>query len=188
MSDTAKNPLNSLIESLFSSKKTILLIVGFAAITLSLSIIIPIMLDATTHLSFPSIGTIHTIGVKAYYDADLQNLTTQIRWGTTYPGSSTNVTLYLKSISNTKTKLQLQTANWTFYNSTNAALSGPSGTSPYLNLTWNYNDTAIDPSRTIIVTLTLYVTDSQTFTQFLVNNHLTSFSFDIIIFATEEID
>ena len=188
MPRTAQNPRDSLIKPLRHHKKTVLLTVGVAAITLSLSIIVPILLDTTTHFNFPSIGTIRTIGVKAYYDPSLQNQTTQIQWGTTYPGSTTNATLYIKSTSNTKTTLHLQTANWTFRNYTDAIVPGPDNATPYLNLTWNYNGTTISPSQTIPVILALSVTDSQTFTQFLVDNNVTSFSFDIIISATEQID
>jgi hypothetical protein len=147
---------------------------------------IPPLLDVTTHVNFPSIGTIRTIGVKAYNDSNLQNIITQIMWGATYLGSIINVTLYVKSVSNTETTLDLQTANWTFLNSTNAIVSGPNKTTQYLNLTWNYNNTVINPGEAIPVTLTLSVTDSPTFTQFLINNNVTSFSFDIVVRATEK--
>jgi hypothetical protein len=185
-SGTAKRPLNLLIKSPSHQTRTILLIVGVAAITLSLSIIIPALLDVTTRLNFPSIGTIRTIGVKAYNNANMQNETTQIQWGKVYTGSSTNVTLYLKSTSNIKTVLYLQTANWTLFNSTEATISGPNSTTPYLNLTWNYNNTAINPGQTIPVTLTLSVANSLTFTQFLVTKEVRYFSFDIIITAEEQ--
>lgn len=151
---------------------------------MSLSIIIPAILDATTHVNFQSIGTIRTIGVRAYYDPNLQNVTTQIQWGTIYPGSSTNITLYVRSLSSTQTELHLQTANWTFFNSTNAIVSGSSNTTSYLSLTWNYTNASISPSQVIPVTLTLSAADSQTFTQFLIDNKVTGFSFDIIISAT----
>jgi len=186
MSRKTKNSLDSLIKSLTHSKRTILLIVGVAIITFSLTILISVLLDATTHFNFPSLGTIHTIGVKAYYDPNLENMTTQIEWGKTYPGSTANVTLYIKSISNTKTALHLQTANWAFRNSTNAIVSGPNSTTPYLNLTWNYNNTIINPDQTIPITLTLSVTNSSTFTRFLKENDVTNFSFDITISATEQ--
>jgi hypothetical protein len=183
---TAENPLDTFIKSLRHQKKTILLIVGVAAITLSLSIIIPMLIDMTTHLNLPSVGMVYTIGVKAYYDPGLKNITTQIQWGKTYPGSSINKTLYIKSISNVQTQLHLQTANWTLLNSTNAIVSGPSPTTPYLNLTWNYDNKTIIPGKVIHVTLTLSVADSQTFVQFLVDNKVTSFRFDIVIDAVEQ--
>ena len=180
------NPLDSLVKSLSRQKKTILLIASVAAITLSLSIIIPGLIDTTTKLNLPSVGTIYTVGVKAYYDPALQNVTTQIQWGKTYTGSSTNVTLYIKSISSIQTRLQLQTANWVFLNSTNAIVLGPSNATPYLNLTWNYKNATISPSQVIPVTLTLSIANSPTFIQFLMDNKVSSFSFDIIISAIEQ--
>jgi hypothetical protein len=187
VSRTAENPRDSFIKSLRHQKKIIPLIVSAVAIALVLSlfIIIP-MLDPTAHLHLPSIGTIRTVGVKAYYDPNLQNITTQIQWGETYPGSTNNITIYIKSTSNIQTKLDLQTGNWTFLNSTNAVVSGPDNTTPYLNLTWNYNNATINPGQAIPVTLTLSVTDSPTFTQFLVNSNVVCFSFDIVISAAEQ--
>jgi hypothetical protein len=186
LSGTAENSLDTFIKSIRQQKRTILLIASVAAITLSLSIIIPMMLSTTTHLNLPSIGTIRTIGVKAYYDPTLKNVTTQIQWGKMYPGWVTNVTLYMKSVSNVQTQLRLQTANWTFYNGTNAVVSGPSNVTQYLNLTWNYTGTALSPSQVIPVNLTLSVAESPTFVQFLIHNRVTSFSFDIIIAAVEQ--
>jgi hypothetical protein len=96
------------------------------------------------------------------------------------------VTLYVESISNVQTKLSLQTANWTFFNSANEVVSGPNETTPYLNLTWNYNNASISPGQIIPITLTLSVTDSPTFINFLADNRVTGFSFDITISATEQ--
>jgi len=188
MSKAVKHSLNPLFKTLRDRKKTILLIIGVAAITLSISIIIPVLLDATVHFKFPSIGTIRTIGVKAFYDPNLQNITTQIQWGTSYPGSTKNITLYIESTSNTNTQLHVQTGNWTFFNSTDAIVSGPGNITQYLTLTWNYNGTTLNPGQQIPVTLTLSVTESSTFTQFLIDNKVTSFSFDIVISATEQTD
>jgi hypothetical protein len=47
------------------SKKTVLLIIVVAAVTLFLSAAISIILENVTSVSLPSIGNIHTIGVKA---------------------------------------------------------------------------------------------------------------------------
>ncbi|HML02439.1 MAG TPA: hypothetical protein VK487_03590 [Candidatus Bathyarchaeia archaeon] len=187
MPGTAKKPLNSVIKSLPDQKRTILLIVGVAAIALSLSLIVPALLDTTSHLNFISMGNIRTIGVSAFYDSNFQNETTNIQWGTIYSGSLNNVTLYLKSTSNAETILHLQAANWTFLNSSNPIVSGPNQTTPYLNLTWNYNNTTIVPGQAIPITLTLSVTDSPAFTQFLLNNDVTGFSFDIVISAIEQL-
>ena len=136
-------------------------------------------------MSLPSVGTISTIGVRVYFDLALRNVTNQITWGTIQPGSTTNVTLYIESTSNTETTLHLETANWTFLNSKNAMVFGPNQTTPFLNLTWSYNDTMITPGQVIPVTLTLSVTDAPTFTQMLSANNVTGFRFDMIISAEQ---
>jgi hypothetical protein len=183
---TSENPLDASSQWPRDRKKTILLAVSIVAITLSISIIVPMMLNATIRTNLSSWGTIHIIGAKVYYDSALTNATAQIQWGKTYPGSLNNVTLYIESVSNVQTQLRLQTANWTFLNSTNAIVSGPSSATPYLNLTWNYDNTTLNPSQAIPVTLTLSVSDSQTFIQFLLDNKVTSFGFDIMINAIEQ--
>lgn len=176
-----KAQLNSLISFLRSSKKMILLILLVAVATILVTTVISIWLSRFHNLNFPSIGTINTIGVKAYWDTTLHNKTTQIQWDTIYPGTSKNVTLYIQSDSNIDTILELKTANWTFLDSTNKIVYGPSNTSQYMNLTWNYDNTTLNPNETIQVTLTLHADNSQSFIQYLINNNVNLFSFDIII-------
>ena len=102
-----------------------------------------------------------------------------------YPGNSNNVTLYLQSVSNVKTTLELQTTNWTLLNSNGTIVSGPSNSTNYMNLTWDYNNTTVNPKQTVPVTLTLAIDNSDNFIWFLINNNVTQFSFDIIISANE---
>ncbi|MCW3986015.1 MAG: hypothetical protein NWE91_06375 [Candidatus Bathyarchaeota archaeon] len=176
-----KAKFDSLITFLRSSKKTILLIIVVALITIVLSTLLAIWLSKIYDLHVPSIGTIHTLGVKAYWDANLENETKQVYWGTIYPGSSNNVTLHLQSISNINATLHLSTANWTFQESDGKTVKGPTDTSPYMNLTWNYNETIIQQNETIQVTLTLSASSSPDFIHYLINNDVKNFSFDIII-------
>jgi hypothetical protein len=166
-------------------KKTILLIVTVATITLLVSAAISIMLDDRNSINLPSIGYIHTVGVKAYWDPTLQNQTAEINWGTLYTGSSYNVTLYLQSTSNVPTTLSLTTANWTYTNSNNNVAAGPSTSTPYMNLTWNYQNQTLSPSQTFQATLTLTTDNSASFLTFLINNNITQFSMDITIQANE---
>jgi hypothetical protein len=168
------------------SKKSVLLIIAVAAITVVISTTISIWLSRFDNLHIPSIGTVHTIGVKVYWDASLENETKEIQWGTIYPGSSSNVTLYVQSISNIETIFELRTANWTFLNSTNMNVSGPSESTPYMNLAWNYNNATVGPRDTVPVTLTLSADDSPAFVGFLIDKDVKYFSFDIMISALEE--
>jgi hypothetical protein len=166
-------------------KKTILLIVTVVAITLLVSAAISIMLDSHYAMSLPSVGNLRTVGVKAYYDQALQNQTTTIDWGTVYTGSSYNVTLYLQSTSNVQTTLSLTTANWTYTNTNNTIVSGPADSTPYINLTWNYDNETLVPNQTVPITLTLTTNNSPGFITFLVNNSIKQFAMDITIQANE---
>jgi hypothetical protein len=167
-------------------KKTIVLIVTVVAITLLVSAAISIILDDRNNISLPSIGYIHTIGVKAYWDPTLQNQTAQINWGTVYTGSSYNVTLYLQGTSNVRTTLSLSTTNWTYTNANNTVVAGPSDSTPYLNLTWNYQNQTLNPNQTFQATLTLTTDNSANFLTFLINNNVTQFTMDITIQANEK--
>jgi len=180
-----KSTSNSLIGSLRSSKRKILLITITVVITLIVSSMISIWLSEVTNLKVPSIGTIKTLGVEAYWDPDLKNESKTFDWGTIYLGTARNITLYLRSISNIETTLLLNTANWTFQNSTNKIVAGPSDSFPYMNLTWNYNETIVRPGETVQVTLTLSADPSSDFIEFLIANDVREFGLDIIISTSE---
>lgn len=161
--------------SLFSSpKRNFLLIISVAAITLLLSSVISIWLSEVTSLKIPSIGKIQTIGVEAYWDESLKNKTETINWNKIWLGSSKNVTIYLRSISNVETIIQINATNWT-----------PSNFSKYMNLSWNYDGTPINPNEVIIVTITLSAPKSIGFIEYLVINSVKEFSFDMVIRAIE---
>jgi len=181
-----KAQFDSLVSFLRRSKKTILLILFVATATILATTAISIWLSRFHNLNFPSIGTLYTIGVKAYWDANLENETTELNWGTIYVGTSNNVTLYVQSISNVKTTLKLNTTNWAFLNSASATVLGPSDITPNINLTWSYDNVPVNPQETIQITLTLTTDNSPTFTQFLINNTINEFRFDIIIRADQE--
>jgi len=168
-----RNKFHSFTAFLRSSKRTILLILLVAVITIALSTTISILSQSITTLKFPSLGTIKTLGVEAYWDRNLENKTETIKWGTISPESSKNVTLYLRSISTTETTLHLNTTNW-----------NPTNISEYMNLKWNYNGTILHPGETIQVTLTLTASSSKTFILYLITNDVKEFGFDIIITAS----
>lgn len=156
------------------SKKTVLIGLTVAAITLLLSSGLSIWLSKTTDLEIPSIGTVKTIGVEAYWDENLENKTEEINWDIIWVGTSKNVTLYLRSVSNVETVLKLNTTNW-----------NPTNISNNMDLSWNYNETPIDLGEVIQVTITLSTTYSKPFVEYLMSNNVKEFSFDIIIYAIE---
>jgi hypothetical protein len=156
------------------SKKTVLIGLTVAAITLLLSSGLSIWLSRITELEIPSIGTIKTIGVEAYWDESLENKTEEINWDTIWVGSSKNVTLYLLSTSNVETVLKLNTTNW-----------NPTNISKYMNLSWNYDGTPINHGEVIRVTMILSAPPSVRFNNYIISNNVKEFIFDIIIQASE---
>jgi hypothetical protein len=163
-----------------------MLIAVVAGITLIVSGLVAIMLDGNSPLRLPSVGYIHTVGVKAYWDTTLQNETRQINWGTVYPGSTNQVSFYLQSASNVPTTLQMTVANWTYKDANDTIILGPADTSPYVNLTWNCENETLASNQTITATLTLTIDISQEFLTYLVNNSMQQFSMDITIQAKEK--
>lgn len=181
-----KHYLGVVIGLLNRSRKTVLLIVIAAILTLVLSATVSIWYSRFDNFHFPSIGTIRMIGVKAYWDASLENETEELEWGIIYPGSLDNATFYLKSMSNVETTLKLSTSNWTFLNSSDMIIQEPNNITEYMNLTWNYSNETLSPGEAIQVMLTLRVDDSPAFIEFLIENNVANFAFDIIIRPSEQ--
>lgn len=169
-----RNRFNSFVRFLLSSRKTILLILITAIITLILSGMISIWLNKTINLHIPSLGNIQTLGVQTYWDISLKNKTETVDWGTIQLGVSNNVTLYIQSISNFETTLHLNATNW-----------DPPNISNYMSLSWNYNGTTIYPDEIIQVTLTLTASSSNAFLIYLINSDIKQFSFNIVITTLE---
>lgn len=178
--------MERLSEFLKHSKKTVLLIVGVAAITIVVSSLIAMWLDRTTDFQIPSLGTIRFEGVEGYWDSNLTNKTgtdAPCNWGSIWPGATKNVTLYLRSISNVETKLNHTETNWTFYNSNDKVVAGPSSNTTYMHLAWNYDSSTVHPGQTVQVILSLHASSSSDFVQFLMDNDVKAFSVDIYISA-----
>ena len=144
------------------------------ALTLLFSTAISIWLSEVTTLNIPTIGTIKTIGVEAYWDQNLDNKTETIDWDTIWLGSSKNVTLYLQSTSSVKTIVQLNATNF-----------NPKNISKYIHLSWNYYGTPINPNEVTQVTITLSTIYSKSLIGSLIANESEEFSFEIIISAIE---
>ena len=169
-----RNRFHSFIAFLHSSKKTILLIIIVAMASIAITTTISILLSKIANLNVPSLGTIKTIGVEAYWDPNCENKTETIDWDTIWPGSSKNVTFYIKSVSNVETTLCLNATNWK-----------PANISDYMSLSWNYSGTTVHPGEIIQVTLALSASSSDSFVHYLITNDVKYFSFDIIIYTSE---
>ena len=176
-----KNKLRKLAHFLRPSKKNLLLIIVVAAITVIAYNMIALWLSHSDIINIPSIfktssiGTIRITGVAAYGgDVKTSNGTNVVDWGTFYPGISNNASFYLESISNILIKLAFNVTDWS-----------PESLASYMTLTWNYNDTVVLPHDRILVNFALSLSSSTDTINYLIDNKVTSFNFNINIYTLE---
>ena len=165
---------NSLFVLLRRHKKTLIRIFVVSTVVTLISSAVSIWLSSFHNLTLLTRGTIKTVGVEAYWDPNCKNKTETIDWGTIWLGSTQTVTLYLRSVSNVKTFLQLN-------------VSGiiPTKASNYIDLSWDYDGTFLNPGETIKVTLSLSTSNDDILTRYLVTTTVKDFRFDIHIVAYE---
>lgn len=181
-----KRKRGSITEFIRVNKKITLLIIGVVVTTLFLSAALSLLLEKRQAINLPSIGNIHTIGVNAYWDQSLHNQTERIQWGAVYLGQTYNVTLYLQSTSNVPAVLDLTVTNWTYIDTNGTIVEGPANSTPYMNLTWNYNYQILNPNETIETTIVLTTDNSLNFIKFLTDNRIEQFTVDMTIQADEK--
>jgi len=145
-------------------------IVISAALTLAvytsvLSIlVIQALSSAQANRTFSNTGTVRTIGVGVYRDNECTDPVPSIGWGTLEPGSSRDVTVYIRNEGSSVSTISMNTSNW-----------NPLNAWEYIALSWDYAGQQINPDEVIQVTLTLSI-----------HPHIegiTNFSFDITITA-----
>lgn len=183
-----KISLSSVTNFFRNIKKTVLLIIIVSATTLAVTTITSIWLSRYHNLRFPSLGTIQVIGAEVY--GGNINFTQEgipyINWGTVYPGTLTNCSFYIKSKSNTPITLTLKISNLTFQDKENQNVTENLPIENPLNLTWNYNNTLLEPKQEVYVTLTLKVSSDSSFLEYLISYYVNTFNFDIIITPSAE--
>lgn len=114
-------------------------------------------------LRVPSSGKVVTIGVQL--KDELGNLVKHIDWGELTPNSKKDYHVFAVNNGSIPITLTLTTENW-----------NPPEASNYISLTWDYLGGKINPGETYPITFSLIISENPSFT---------SFSFDIVITATE---
>ena len=138
-------------------------IVASALLTLVLyTLALSVLASVETSRTVSNAGTVKAIGVGVYWDNECTNPLSSIYWGMLEPGSSKNVSCYIRNEGNSASTLSMYTSNW-----------NPSNASEYMVLSWDYGGQAFNPGDVVQVTFTLSVSASI--------EGITSFSFDIII-------
>lgn len=110
-------------------------------------------------------GTIKTVGVKVYADEGLTKEISSVDWGAIPPGGTSAVTFWIKSTSTVPINLTLTTDVW-----------NPPQAQQYLTLSWDYNNSTMQPNAVIVTDLTLKVSPQV--------SGITTFSFDMVITAS----
>ena len=129
---------------------------------LALSLVGQVLSAVQTSRTVSNAGTVKTIGVGVYWDDGCANPLSSVDWGVLEPGSSENVSCYIRNEGSSVSTLSMYTSNWS-----------PSNASGYLSLSWDYGGQSIDVDEVVQVTFTLSVDASI--------EGITSFSFDITI-------
>jgi len=129
---------------------------------LALSLVGQVLSAVQTSRTVSNAGTVKTIGVGVYWDDGCANPLSSVDWGVLEPGSSENVSCYIRNEGSSVSTLSMYTSNWS-----------PSNASGYLSLSWDYGGQSIDVDEVVQVTYTLSVDASI--------EGITSFSFDITI-------
>jgi hypothetical protein len=155
------------------SAKTTLTFIVVVFYTITLTTLLAAVLRTNHNLLMPGLGNIVALGYKVDNDT--------IDWGTIYVGTSTDRAINLTSNSSTVTTPFLNYDNWKFNN-----ISVPTSLVNNMQLNWNLNnDTRILPNQKINVPLTLTIEYDPTLVDYLINNTITNFSFNIIIHPSQ---
>jgi len=135
-------------------------------------IIIAIALTVTTtalladQQTIPSQGNIQsTAGIAVYTNPAATTPCTNIDWGTLDEGTTATHTVYVKNIGDTTETLHLTTTDWT-----------PTASASLMTLSWDKEDTTINPDSVVAATLTLAAAEDMA--------DVDSFNFNIIIQGT----
>ena len=129
---------------------------------LALSLVGQVLSAVQTSRTVSNAGTVKAIGVGVFWNNECTDPLSSIDWGVLEPGSSKNVTCYIRNEGNSVSTLSMYASNWS-----------PSNASDYLTLSWDYGGQSINPDDVTQVTFTLSVDASI--------DGITSFSFDITI-------
>ena len=112
--------------------------------------------------SIRSGGTITSMNVEIFSNNDCSQECNNIDWGIVTPGESITQTIYIKNNGNKPITLFMTTEEWT-----------PTNASTYMNLTWDKDNTNLNPEQVISATITLSASSNI--------DSIDDFNFDIII-------
>jgi hypothetical protein len=167
---------------LYRSRKTVLLVIVVVLATLIFSFLIAPWFSNSDHApngdddrTISTTGKLLVEGLEIYGgDVTSESDKVYIDWGELSLGAFKNASFYVLSNSNVNVTLGLNVTNWT-----------PAGMEDYITISWDYNGTVLSPKHEpLSVTVNLNVASSREFIEFLVEKSVTTFGFDITIYAS----
>jgi hypothetical protein len=185
-----KKGISRIARFLYSSRKIILLVLVVVLVTLVFSFLMAPLVNndvsnnagdgANNEINdrtIPTAGTIYVRGLEIYGgDVKSASGNVYLDWGELSPGASKSASFYVRSTSNVDVELRLNVTNWT-----------PAGIEDYLDISWDYDGTVLSsgPNQVpLLVTVNLAVSSSGEFVDFIVENAVTSFGFDMTVYAS----
>jgi hypothetical protein len=121
----------------------------------------------TNNRTVQSRGTIKTVNVDVYWNSGCTNKTVTIDFGMLSPGTTGNVSLYVRNEGNLPVRLGLTAQNWS-----------PANASSYMTLGWNREAQTLAAGNVIQATLLLNVSANI--------SGISNFSFDTVIVGAEQ--
>jgi hypothetical protein len=176
-----KKTATGIARFLYHSRKVVFLVIAVVLITLVLSYIIALWSSNSLspnneyNRTISTTGNLEVRGLEIYGgDIKTESNKVYIDWGQLTLGASKNASFNVLSNSNVNVTLGLNVTNWM-----------PAGIENYITVSWNYNGTVLTPrDRPLMVTVTLEVPASRDFIDFLVENSVTTFGFDMTVYAS----
>jgi hypothetical protein len=117
--------------------------------------------------TYPNSGIIYSTNVDVF-GGDLE--ADSFSWGSLYIGETKTLTFNIQSLSNVPIKLALSASDWV-----------PTEISKYLSLSWNSEGLQLMPGQTIQASITLESSSSQSFVNYVFQNNVVLFNFNIHI-------
>jgi len=145
--------------------KRLKIVLSALVVILILYLSISILAQLSSRRTISTYGTVNAVGVEVYWDYACTDSVSSVDWGKLDPGSTRDVTLYVRNEGTSTLILSMSTSNW-----------DPSGASGYMTLNWDYGGQSISPDEVVQVTFTLSISANI--------EGITSFSFDITIIGT----
>lgn len=128
------------------NKRKIAVSVGAAIVIIAIAAIVVYPFEST--YSVKASGKIVGLGVMIYEDETLSTVLTFLDWGVIEPGETKEIPCYIQSLSNVPAYLTFETSEWQ-----------PINASDYIFLSWNYDNSTLQPYEAREVIFSLYVSE-----------------------------